>query len=38
MVAALGTPTGQEPEIELKDRLLRKKRYNFNLISSNMNG
>ena len=25
------------PEIELKDQLVRKKRYNFNLINSNMN-
>lgn len=36
MVAALGTPTGQEPEIELKGRLVRQKKFNFNLISSNM--
>jgi len=36
LVAALGTPTGLEPEIELKDRLVRKKKYNFNLICSNM--
>ena len=36
MVAALGIPTGLEPEIELKDRLVRKKKFIFNLISSNM--
>ena len=36
MVAALGTPTGLEPEIELKVRLVKQKMYNFNLICSNM--
>ena len=36
MVAALGTPTGLEPEIELKGRLVSQKMYNFNLICSNM--
>ncbi|MBP1666116.1 MAG: transposase [Bacteroidetes bacterium] len=36
MVAALGTPNGLEPENELKDRLVSKKKYNFNLICSNM--
>lgn len=35
MVVALGTPTGLEPEIELKDRLVRDKNFNFNLICSN---
>jgi len=36
LVAALGTPNGLEPENELKDRLVSKKKYNFNLICSNM--
>jgi putative transposase len=36
LVAALGTPNGLEPENELKDRLVSKKNYNFNLICSNM--
>lgn len=36
MVAELGTPTGLEPEIELKVRLVKQKLYNFNLICSNM--
>jgi putative transposase len=36
LVAALGTPTGPEPEIEFKDRLVRMKKFNFNLICSNM--
>jgi putative transposase len=36
LVAELGTPTGLEPEIELKVRLVKQKLYNFNLICSNM--
>jgi len=36
LVAVLGTPTGLEPEIELKGRLVKQKMYNFNLICSNM--
>jgi putative transposase len=36
LVAELGTPTGLEPEITLKGRLVRQKMYNFNLICSNM--
>jgi transposase-like protein len=36
LVAALGIPTGLEPEIELKGRLVKQKMYNFNLICSNM--
>jgi hypothetical protein len=36
LVAVLGTPTGLEPEIELKGRLVKQKKFNFNLICSNM--
>jgi putative transposase len=36
LVAALGTPTGLGPEIELKGRLVNQKMYNFNLICSDM--
>jgi len=36
LVPALETPTGLEPEIELKDRLVRREKFNFNLIYSNI--
>ena len=36
LVTALGTPTGLEPEIEFKDRLVRRGKFNFKLIYNNI--